>query len=327
MSDGGVRIIEPDELPNIRSQWEKLWYKVPEASPFQSPAWLLPWAEVYAPQRCWAAAQWRSGKLAALMPAFVWESSMLLAGAGPGDHASALFAPGAEGAASDLLARLAAAIPEPLDSIDFKQLSFSSPLIMALLAGFTAANELGEPCLVLRIGGADGMANVPKRMRANWRYAVRHVQREGASLEVVGLEEAGEAAAELEELHALRWRAEGEEGVLADDLAARHLRLAIPELARVGLLRMHRLRAMGRSVAMLFAMRGRQSTCYYLSGFDPEWASFSPGTVLIGAAIAAAAHEGRAEFDFLRGQEEYKCRWGAKERPTLRRILTRRLAP
>jgi CelD/BcsL family acetyltransferase involved in cellulose biosynthesis len=318
-----VALIAPDELPLIRGEWEWLWAEVPDAGPFQSPAWLLPWTEVYAPGRCRAAGLWRDGHLAALVAGFVWQGSLLLAGTGPGDHASPLFAPGTQEKAPSLLEALANAVNEPFDRIDLQQLPPDSPLANAELNGFSAASETGDPCLVLQLGGSDGMANVPKRTRSNWRYSVRRLERERVQLEKVGAEQIAEAAVGLERLHRLRWRAKGEEGVLADDLAARHLRLAIPELARARLLRMHRLQAGTQMVASLFAMRGARSTCYYLSGFDPEWASSSPGTALVGATIAQAAREGCSEFDFLRGQELYKYTWGADDRIRMRRILSR----
>ena len=323
MSSGEIRVIGADDLRAIKAEWGRLWAAVPDASPFQSPAWLLAWAEVYAPGRCRAAALWRDGKLAALVPAFLWEGSLLLAGTGPSDHHSALFVPGAEAAACELLVALAHGTPEPFSRIDLQQLSPDSPVASVKLEGFTVADHVGDPCLFLRLHGAEGMAAVPKRICSNWRYAMRRLEREGARLEIVAPEQAAEATAELARLHAIRWRAEGEDGVLADEFAERHLSRAIPELAGAGLLRMHRLRHREETVAILLAMRGVQSTCYYLSGFDPAWASLSPGTALIGAAIAQAAAEGCTGFDFLRGEEEYKYRWGAEDRPRLRRVFTR----
>jgi len=317
----GVTPIAPGELQLIRPEWENLWREFPQASPFQSPAWVLSWAQVYAPDRCWAAALWRDGQLAAFVPAFVWNGALLLAGTGPSDHASALFALGTEGAAPDLLRVLADSVAQPFDRIDLQQLASSSPLLQIAVEKAVAASDPADPCLVLTLGGEDGMANVPKKMRSNWRYAVRRLEREGARIDLVRDEEAAAAVRELERLHSMRWEAEGKLGVLADELAVRHLRLAVPELARAGILRMHRLHREGEAIAILLAMRGARSTCYYLSGFEPRWARLSPGTVLVGAAIARAASEGCDEFDFLRGQEDYKYAWGATERPRFRRVI------
>ena len=39
-------IEEATDLPaldRLRPEWEALWRAVPEATPFQSPAWLIPW--------------------------------------------------------------------------------------------------------------------------------------------------------------------------------------------------------------------------------------------------------------------------------------------
>ena len=313
--------IAPGQLQLIRPEWEKLWREVPQASPFQSPAWVLSWVQVYAPDRCWAAALWRDGQLAAFVPAFVWNGALLLAGTGPSDHASALIAPRAESAVPDLLRVLATSVAQPFKRIDLQQLATSSPLSHTRIENFVGDSVPANPCPVLTLGGEDGMANVPKKTRSNWRYAVRRLEREGARIDLVREEEAAAAVRELERLHSMRWEAEGKLGVLADELAAGHLRLAVPELARAGILRMHRLHWEGEAIAILLAMRGARSTCYYLSGFEPKWARLSPGTALVGAAIARAASEGCEEFDFLRGQEDYKYAWGATERPMLRRVI------
>ena len=54
---------------------------------------------------------------------------------------------------------------------------------------------------------------------------------------------------------------------------------------------------------------------------DPEFAALSPGTLVIGTAIESAIREGCGEFDFLRGDEEYKYFWGAAVRPNVLRKL------
>jgi CelD/BcsL family acetyltransferase involved in cellulose biosynthesis len=299
-----------DDLSAIRSEWEDLWSRVPAASPFQHPAWLMAWAQPYAPGRCRAATLWHDGYLEAVVPAFVWDGALLLAGTGPSDHAAALLSCESEQVAL-LVNAICEASPEPFDRIDFRQLASSSPL---------PGERDGEPCLVVDLEGPDGMARASSRTRSHWRHAIRQLESEGAAFDLVGSGEASQAADELQRLHGLRWRAQGEEGALADELAQRHLAAATPELARAGLLRMHRLRVGNRTIALVFAMRGAQSTCFYLSGFDPAWAKLSPGTALVGTAIAHAAKEGCAEADFLRGREHYKYKWGARERPTRRLV-------
>ena len=60
------------------------------------------------------------------------------------------------------------------------------------------------------------------------------------------------------------------------------------------------------------------------SGLDPAaFAALSPGVVLTAAAIERAIDLGRAEFDFLRGDEEYKYRFGAIDHSIYRLTLQR----
>jgi hypothetical protein len=44
---------------------------------------------------------------------------------------------------------------------------------------------------------------------------------------------------------------------------------------------------------------------------------------VLGEAIDAAWRDGATEFEFLRGREPYKYLWGAVDRATFRRQLTR----
>lgn len=59
----------------------------------------------------------------------------------------------------------------------------------------------------------------------------------------------------------------------------------------------------------------RRRASYYLSGFDPAFRQYGIGNQLVAHAIEEAASEADV-FDFLRGQEPYKYRWGAEDQPT-----------
>jgi CelD/BcsL family acetyltransferase involved in cellulose biosynthesis len=49
----------------------------------------------------------------------------------------------------------------------------------------------------------------------------------------------------------------------------------------------------------------------------------SPGWVLLGYMLQWANEHKRAEFDFMRGNEEYKYRFGAIDRYVLRVLVNR----
>jgi CelD/BcsL family acetyltransferase involved in cellulose biosynthesis len=319
--DSALQIeVRPPEA--IGAAWQRLWSRVPGATPFAAPGWLVPWARHYAPGRCWVATVKVAGELVGCLPLFWWDGQVLLAGTGPSDHGDALFLPGSETWAAELLRRALDALDRPVERIVFEQLPPTSALLaVPCPPGWRDSVEPGQACPLLPLAGDDGMAHVPKRMRRNWRYAMHCLEREGARIERAPDEALGTAVADLVRLHGARWAVRGESGVLADPLLRRLLEDAAPALAEAGQLRLHRLRVDARTVAVLFALHGQRRTCCFLSGFDPAFARLSPVTALVGATLAAAAREGDVALDFLRGEEPYKYAWGAAPELPSRRVF------
>ena len=313
------------ELERLRPEWDALWRRC-DATPFQHPAWLLPWARTHAPDRTAALVWRREGRLEAVLPVFSWAGALHLAGAGPSDYGGALFAPGSEAGAAGLLAAAAGlADARGCATLDLPQLRPGDPLLDAPSPpGWASRVEPGVVCPVAPLLGPEGLDAIPPHWRRKLAYAHRKVGRVGAfTVERADAGSLGEIWAALEAAHAARWRERGEDGgVLADDLLLRFLREAGPELLAAGLLRLFGLRLDGRVVAGLFALHDGCRVHGYLTGFDPSLGNLGLGSVLIGHAMREAAREGAGEMHFLRGQEPYKYTWGAVDAPTWRRVLT-----
>ena len=130
-----------------------------------------------------------------------------------------------------------------------------------------------------------------------------------------------EVEAAVEDLLALNARRWGADSVLRDGLLRALLRDAAPTLQEAGLLRLYQVALDGRRIAVLFVLAGPWAHHGYNGGFDPDHARLSPSAMLVGTAMAQAAREGRAWFDFLRGQESYKSIWGASAFAMRRRVL------
>lgn len=309
-------------LEALAAEWWTLWRCDPRATPFQSPAWLLPWMHHYAPDRSGAIALRRAGELVALLPYFHWRGALLLAGTGPSDYGD-LLCTDAVHAAPLLDALAAAADALGCATIDLQQLRPGSPLLGAAAPhGWLDVRGDGIACPTAPLHPAGVLGSLSARRRRNLRRARR-------LLHDAGIEAGGLVAAELDgaadvlvRLHRLRWAGRGEDGVV-DARLQRFLHEAIPALDAAGLLRFQRLRHGQAFVAATFAMRGADGVHCYLSGFDPAWERTSPGLVAIAAAMDAAAREGAGQFHFLRGREPYKYDLGAQERPIFRRRLTR----
>lgn len=65
----------------------------------------------------------------------------------------------------------------------------------------------------------------------------------------------------------------------------------------------------------------------YNSAFDPRFNALSPGWVLLGYLLRWSIENGRAAFDFLRGGEDYKFRFGAVAGQIYRMQVSRVLPP
>lgn len=61
----------------------------------------------------------------------------------------------------------------------------------------------------------------------------------------------------------------------------------------------------------------------YNSGFDYQFSEYSPGWVLLSYLIQHAIKTGKSSFDFMRGDETYKYRFGAEDGFVMRALLTR----
>ena len=319
------RLSDLDALRAHRAPWFALWRSIPDATPFQSPAWLLCWAKHYAPDRTGAIVVRDGDELLALLPYFSWNGALWLAGTGPSDYGDALIAERAAPHVDALLETLATVAHErDCDRIELRQLRPESWLLADTTPhGWRSETTPGEPCMSLRLHGEHGLGETTAHCRRNIACASHRLDRAGPwTLQRVPADESHHAADVLLGLHERRWSARGEpSGLFADTLLRNFVHDVIPRLGCAGLLRFYTLKLDHRPLAATFAMHAPGATHFYGTGFDPEAARFSPGLLSIAAAIEGAAAEGDHTFHFLRGRERYKGRLGAKEQPTWRRVL------
>jgi CelD/BcsL family acetyltransferase involved in cellulose biosynthesis len=128
----------------------------------------------------------------------------------------------------------------------------------------------------------------------------------------------------LERLHQDRWRAKSLAGALTHERDRSFHRQVAGLFLKSQILKLYALRVRERIVAVLYAFRHSKRTYFYLSGFDPEYGCLSVGSVLLCHAIEQALRDECHVFDFLRGQEPYKYRWGARDQATFTRIIRKK---
>ncbi|WP_119679062.1 GNAT family N-acetyltransferase [Indioceanicola profundi] len=303
-------------LRGLEREWWELWRQDDQATAFQSPAWLIPWAEAFQPDAAFAACLRREGAVAAILPMFVFEEDgprrLLPLGAGTTDWLGPVCRPDAR--PIDLATLLAeVALDRGVEQADLPQLSPGSLLARAVAPpGWRAERAAGTPSPAV-----DLPADLPKSLRQNLRTARNRLERTGrVEIAQAGGESLTAAIERLFDLHAARWDGDGG-GVLADPAVRRFHQLAAGELERAGLLRLYTLALDGNVIAALHGLRAKGRFHYYIGGYDPAHEHGSPGNLLIAHALEQATADGCRLFDFLRGQEDYKYRWGATDRESV----------
>lgn len=341
-----------EELEALVPRWQALWRQRPDASPFLSPAWLMPWWHCFgtgeprvacslATDSCPTALpkaghteqgdmRVRTGLpdglmqqagLSGLLALYVLDDEhgrrLLPMGVGLTDNLDSL------GAEPETL--LAALLAED-ESCDLPDLAPDALLAAAAApSGWSETRWIGDPCPVLVLPDRFDtlLASLSRGTRRYWQQAVLRagstvlVERAGRDIAVC------EALEVLFALHARRWADRDEPGVLADPRVRAFHHEAAPKLLADGSLRLEVLHLDGRPAAAHLSLLARGRLLHYLTGFDPEFEAMRPGTLLLGHIIAEAIDEGRGELHFLRGSEGYKYAWGGVDRTNVGRRLRR----
>jgi len=80
-----------------------------------------------------------------------------------------------------------------------------------------------------------------------------------------------------------------------------------------GILQLSFLKLNDQPAAAYYCFDYQDRILVYNSGFDMTFSAYSPGWVLLGLLIQHAISQGKTHFDFMRGNEAYKYRFGATD--------------
>lgn len=181
------------------------------------------------------------------------------------------------------------------------------------MAGVPTAREQHEVAAVLDLPASfdDYLAGLSKKQR----HEVRRKSRRFA--EIAGeprlVREAGaDTVALFAEMHR---RASGEKGTFMTDAMEDHF-VALEKAT--GAVMDVLYTEDGTPAAAAFGFEDDDTFYLYNSAYEADLSDASPGIVLVASAIADAIDRGRTRFDFLKGDEIYKFRLGATERPLYR---------
>lgn len=309
--------------------WWELWRAAPNATPFQSPAWLLPWWDCFSPGELLVVAARQDGRLTALAPCYVETGAggrrVLPIGISVSDYLNLLVAADAPDALDDVVDYIATT-ERAWDEWELTELApDAAGLRVSCPDDWTEQTDITVPCPVLALpSDVAGLRQaIPVRKRRSLAGARNRAARRGPVEIIDGRVDTASFLRELTRLHQSRWESAGEAGVFSDPRVQSFHAKALPQLCAAGFARLYLLAIAGRVSAASYGFASGDRAYSYLTGFDRADAFVSPGSILLGHAIEQAVSEGAREFHFLRGGESYKYDWGAVDRPNTRRVFRR----
>lgn len=339
------------ELAPYAEDWDRLAADVP----FRSWAWLSTWWKHYGGEdraenarlQLFVPCVFDSGdRLAALAPWYLDRrppqgSVLRMLGCGEvcSDYLSLLCRPDMEHSATAAIADLLTAEPRHAnagrlrwDLLELDAIDAADPAVGQLLGhlarrGCTVHHRDGPSCWRVELPATwdEYLAGLSKGHRKRLRRLEREAFGGGRAV-LHSLQRAGElprAAEMLVDLHQRRRRALGQPGCFASKRFAAFHREVMPRLLGAGQLQLHWLELDGRPAAAEYCLAAAGVVYAYQSGVEPELLDRQPGRLSTLAMLRWGIQQGYRWFDFLRGDEPYKARYGAAPR----RCLAVRVVP
>lgn len=333
-----------DGFESLRDRWDAL--SANSGSVFQTWEWCWAWWRRYGRgRRLFIICVEEGERLVGLAPLFI--SSYLglpfrvasLIGTGPSDYGDILIEPGrTEAAIGAMLDYLEA--NRRWDVLDLQQLPpASTALRIESLTGIFSTRRLGQDeCFSMDLPSSydEYLASLSKKFRWNVEYYRRRLSRDHDVnfRKTVDEQSVSTDIDTFFRLHQKRFISKRKLGRFISPAFVRFHAESALELLKVGRLGLFFLEIDGKPVAALYGFELHGCFYYYLAGFEPEWGRMSVSTVLLSYVIEECIDQGMRSFDFLRGNEGYKLKWGAEgsqntrlvvERPTQRASIVRRL--
>lgn len=214
-------------------------------------------------------------------------------------------------------------------ALDWYNLPEGSPTIGALEAesgkrgwGFTL--EPFRPSLYVPLPGdfEEYLMSIDKKQRHEIRRKIRRAEGGEQRVRWYIVNDNSSLDAEIDDFLALMANDHHKEEFLTEVMRTQ-MRTSVHAAFEAGWLQLAFLEVDGRKAAGYLNFDYGNRIWVYNSGLDIEFGDLSPGWVLLGYLLQWANDQGRREFDFMRGDEDYKYKFGAVRRDVMRVKVTR----
>lgn len=324
----GLRAVCHHDFPSdpaLLAAWEQLSIDTPSATTFHSPLWQKAVFETLGkPGRLRLLVVWRGSQLVAVLPMHVRDDGLLETLApGVTDYLDPLIHPDHEPDAWRVLLKLLAKLRGgKWRNVTLHNVRDNAPCRtllpdLAQEAGFTIEAKVTEHCPTLALPKTwdDYLATLDAHERKETRRKINKAITKGNARLVRCPPDRAEIAKALVYALALMEQAPGEKGEAVRRTLRPLLEKAAPPLITSGQLWLTTLYVNDDPAACTLQFPHASGPMLYNCGYDNSKREWSPGVVLTAEIIRQAIESGAPTFDLLRGQEPYKYKLGAVDRP------------
>ena len=313
-----------EDVLKLEPEWNVLWQTSGNSTPFQSPAWLLPYLHVFKPGPFKVLSIRRRERLVAIFPFAIVPSGghavLRLLGQEVSDYMDGLCVEEDRAEVCSLIQEWLVSELASCEFAEFVQLQ-SHALLRSMPTPGSVHEEVrpGTPCPAVHFRQFDTSAvlSMTESMKKRVKVGFRQLRTIGnIDLRLADRQTLDTAISHLFMLHAKRWQRQGLPGIFANSNTQMFYRKAFHKLERASALRLFTLYLDNAAIASLAAFCKDRILYYYIGAFDPDYARFGPGNLIVLYVMEFAIREGYETFDFLRGCEPYKYEWGAQNQST-----------
>lgn len=212
-------------------------------------------------------------------------------------------------------------------SIDLYNIPASSPTLSALQKAakrydWSYSQETLQPCPYIALPGDwdEYLANIDKKQRHEIRRKIRRAESYDLPVNWYFVEDESSLDQEIEDFLILMAQDPEKEKFLTKAMR-KQMYDAIHTAFQAGWLQLAFLEVDGQKAAGYLNFDYDGHIWVYNSGLSYDYRDLSPGWVLLGYLLKWANENQRKSFDFLRGGEDYKYKFGAIDRFVVRALI------
>ena len=207
---------------------------------------------------------------------------------------------------------------------DWYNLPDDSPTLPTLEAestkrGWTFTQEPFRPSISVKLPGdfEAYLASIDKKQRHEIRRKMRRAESYEQPVRWYIVEDESTLDAEIDAFLSLMANDHHKEEFLTEVMRSQ-MRASVHAAFKAGWLQLAFMEVDGKKAAGYLNFDYGNRIWVYNSGLDFNFRELSPGWVLLGHLLQWANENGRTEFDFMRGDEDYKFKFGGVKRDVIR---------